>query len=86
MVQYILIQDKNKNIHKWNVYGESELSYKICAECDKRFITEVYKKNVYYDVVDEDFYCSEIKNPFPFIDEKYLKAEFREFKLKKGEY
>lgn len=79
MRQSILIKDINGNLNKWNIYEETENTYKICADCDKRFITEIYKCTT--DYIDGILYSGEIKNPFSKM-KRYCKAEFCEFILK----
>jgi len=77
--QSVLVKDTNGNLNKWNIYEETEFTYKICADCDKRFITEIYKSDT--DYINGAFYAREIINPFSKM-KRYCKAEFCEILLK----
>jgi len=79
----IWIQDKKGKWNEWEVYGETEITYKIYAVKDKRFITEVYIHNIF--CMRDILYSSEIKNPFDTMPERYFRTEFGEFWLKKDE-
>jgi hypothetical protein len=79
----VKIYDNTGNINIWIIYGETEYTYKVYAECDRSYITEIHKSKVQY--FEDDFYyeiyCTEIKNPFSLLPEWYAKAEFCEIKL-----
>ena len=79
----IKVKDRDGNLNNWIIYGETKDSYKICAECDKRFITEIYKCAT--DYINSDLYSGEIKNPFSLMDERYMRAEFCEIWCRKDE-
>jgi hypothetical protein len=79
----IKVRDKNDDYHNWIVYEETEHTYKIYAECDKGYITEIYKCTT--DYIDGVLYSCEIKNPFPLLPKEYMKAEFIELWAKSDE-
>ena len=79
----IKVKDRDGNFNNWIIYGETKDSYKICAECDKRFITEIYKCAI--DYINGDLYSGEIKNTFSLMDERYMRAEFCEIWARNGE-
>jgi hypothetical protein len=80
----IKVKDKYNKFNDWSIYGETENTYRICADCDKRFIAEIYKSTT--DYIDGVLYSCEIKNIVSTMPENYMKAEYHEFWLKKGEY
>ena len=76
----IKVKDRNGNFNNWIIYGETGITYKICAECDKSFITEIYKHTT--NSIDGVLYSTEIKSPFSLLPEWYAKAEYCEIRLK----
>jgi hypothetical protein len=79
----IKVRDKFGNINDWTIYAETADTYKICADSDKRFLTEVYKCTTGY--IDGVLYSVEIKNIVSTMPERYFRTEFGEFWVKNDE-
>lgn len=80
MAMTIMIKDKKDKWHKWITYGETDFSYKIYADENKKFITEIYKKLVHN--LWGIYYSDEIRNPFDTLEApNRCKAEFCEIWL-----
>jgi hypothetical protein len=39
----IKVKDRNGDFNNWIICGETDSTYKIQAECDRGYISEVYK-------------------------------------------
>ncbi|MDD4778978.1 MAG: hypothetical protein PHT02_00045 [Tissierellia bacterium] len=92
MKKIIKVKDNNGKYNNWIIYGETKDSFKIYADCDKSYITEIYKTSVFRGSIknvngeyEYHFISVEIKNPFLLMPEWYGKAEFCEIRLKNGE-
>jgi hypothetical protein len=73
--QAIYLPDINKNLNKWIIENETENTYKIYADYDKRFVTEVYKSLTYW--FEGKLYSSEIRSPFStIVPDRYGKCEY----------
>lgn len=80
MAMTIMIRDRKNKWHKWIVYGETDSSYKVYADENKKFITEIYK-NLVCEFLGA-YYSGEIRNPFDTLEApNRCKAEFCEIWL-----
>jgi hypothetical protein len=77
----VKVPDRNGNYNNWTIYGETKYTYKIYAECNRSYISELYKSDLYIDENDNwCLYTDIVKHPFSLMP-NVVKAEFCWIKL-----